>query len=453
MSEEPEKRIRVERTIWPGRTLLYALLVPAFGTLGLLAPGLGWLKPSILGLDLAVVVLALVDLGSLRGVQRLKAEREVERVVSLAERFESRVRLSNPSGRTWRFRLEDDRPREIEQEPREFRGKIPGQKELEFESQNVALRRGSYELRWVYVLVESAWGFWRRRALIPCRTLLRVYPDVRQIARYTVLARRDRLAALGVRRSRRLGTDNEFERLRDYLEGDEPRHIDWRATARRRKLTVRAHQTNQAQRVIFLIDAGRMMAGAGNDELTPLDHAFNAILLLAHVALVRGDQVGLLVYSDRMRAYVPPAGGAKRINRLVHAVHNIFPELVESRHDRAFVELEERCRRRSLVILITNLFDDMGAEGLTRHLGNLSGRHLPLAVVLRDRDIFELADRAEGAERSLYRGAAAASMLNWRERVLAGLRQRGALVLDVFPEELTAPLVNRYLEIKARHLL
>ena len=100
----------------------------------------------------------------------------------------------------------------------------------------------------------------------------------------------------------RLGTDNEFERLRDYIEGDDPRHLDWRATARRRKLTVRAHQHNQSQRIIFLIDCGRMMAGDTGGGLSPLDHAFNAMLLLAHVALLRNDQVGLLAFSDRTRA-------------------------------------------------------------------------------------------------------------------------------------------------------
>src|SRR5207237_8218438 len=123
---------------------------------------------------------------------------------------------------------------------------------------------------------------------------------------HTVAARRDKLSRLGVRRSRRLGLDNEFERLRDYTEGDEPRHMDWRATARRRKLTVRAHQVNQSQRLMFLIDCGRMMAGDTGGGLSPLDHAFNAMLLLAHVALIRGDQVGLLAYADRIRAYIPP---------------------------------------------------------------------------------------------------------------------------------------------------
>jgi uncharacterized protein (DUF58 family) len=173
----------------------------------------------------------------------------------------------------------------------------------------------------------------------------------------------------------------------------------------------------------------------------------------AHVALIRGDQVGLLAFSDRVRAYVPPGGGARRIERVVHSVHNVFPELVEPRYDHAFVELEKRCRKRSLVVLVTNLFDDVNVGVVADHLGNLVGRHLPLLVLLRDHDLFGLADHAADQGPGLYRGAAAAALLNWRERTLAGLRRRGVLTLDVFPDEMTAPLINQYLQIKARHLL
>ena len=314
-------------------------------------------------------------------------------------------------------------------------------------------KRGTYTLGQVDALVSSRLGCWRRASSWPVQTVVRVYPDVRQIARYTMLARRDRLSVLGLRASRRLGTDNEFERLRDYAEGDDPRHLDWRATARRRKLTVRAFQHNQSQRIMFLVDCGRMTAGDTGGGLSPLDHALNAMLLLSHVALIRGDQVGLLAFSDRTRAFVPPAGGPRRIRRLVHAVHNVFPEYVESRYDRAFLELEERCRKRSLVVVLTNVFDDVNAQIITEYLGNLTGRHLPLGVFLRDHDLFALADNAPERGPELFSGAAAAELLNWRERVLAGLRRRGVLTLDVFPDDLTGQLVSRYLEIKARHLL
>jgi uncharacterized protein (DUF58 family) len=437
--------------IWPGRRLALALFVPALLSLGLfVSPAL---RGAVFLLDLAVVAVALVDLFSLVGAGSFRAERRHGVVGSLGEPLEIELSLENLGPVRRSLRMRDDVPDTFSTDRPEFLVTIPGNSVATMPYKATPLRRGTYEFSQVDALVTSRRSFWRRSVSVPCVSALRVYPDVRQIARYTVLARRDKLSTLGLRRSRKLGTDNEFERLRDYIEGDDPRHLDWRATARRRKLTVRAHQFNQSQRLIFLIDCGRMMAGDTGGGLSPLDHALNAMLMLAHVALIRGDQVGLLAFSDGIKAYVPPGGGPHRINRIVHSVHNLFPELVEPRFDRAFVELEKRCRKRSLVILMSNLFDDVNAQIVADHMGNVVGRHLPLAVFLRDHDIFALADGAPEHGPGLYKGAAAAALLNWRERAIAGLRLRGVLTLDAFPDDLTAPLINQYLQIKARHLL
>lgn len=437
--------------IWPGRRMAVVMLAPALLSLGLFAHEA--FRPIVLFLDVAVVVAILLDLTTLRGAGRLRAERACGVVASLGEPQDVELTIENLSRRECELRLRDDVPPTFHAEPGEFLTSVPAASLAVLEYRLTPRRRGTYTMRQVDALVSSRFGLWSRAVALPCLTELRVYPDIRQIERYTVLARRDKLSLLGVRRSRKLGTDNEFERLRDYIEGDEPRHMDWRATARRRKLTVRAHQVNQSQRLIFLIDCGRMMAGDTGEGLSPLDHALNAMLLLAHVALIRGDQVGLLAFSDTIKAFVPPTGGARRINRIVHSVHNLFPEMVETRFDRAFVELEKRCGKRSLVILVTNLFDDVNAQIVADNLGNVVGRHLPLGVFLRDHDIFALADAAPDSGPGLYKGAAAAALLNWRERALAGLRLRGVLTLDLFPDDLTAPLINQYLQIKARHLL
>jgi uncharacterized protein (DUF58 family) len=437
--------------IWPAKPLAIAASIPAVFSLGLFVD-VG-LAPAIVAIDLAIVAVALVDLITLVGSKSFRAERKVGPVCSLGEPFTVELTLEN-LGRSGRvLRLRDDVPDTMTAEPADFVARIPRRGRAYLNYKVTPKRRGGYDFQRVDALVSSRLGLWQRSVHWPCLTRVKVYPDIRQISRYTLLARRDKLSAIGVRRSRRLGTDNEFERLRDYADGDEPRHLDWKATARRRKLTVRAHQANQSQRIMFLIDCGRMMAGDTGGGLSPLDHAFNAMLMLSHVALLRGDQVGLLAYADRIRAYVPPGGGPTRINRLVHAVHDVFPELVEPRHDRAFVELERRCRKRSLVVLMTNVFDDVNARQIGDHLGNVVGRHLPLGVFLRDQDLFALADDAPDSGPGFYAGAVAASMLTWREKVLAGLRLKGALTLDVFPDDLTAPLINQYLQIKARHLL
>jgi uncharacterized protein (DUF58 family) len=266
------------------------------------------------------------------------------------------------------------------------------------------------------------------------------------------LARSDRLNLMGMRRTRRIGQDNEFERLRDYTLDDSYKHIDWRSTARRGKLTVKDFQANQSQRVIFLIDCGRMMTNtAGGISL--LDHALNSALMLSYVALGKGDSVGLLCFADEIERYVPPRGGMNQMNRLLHASFDRFAHLVESRYDEAFVYLNAHCRKRTLVILITNVIDEVNSNQVSQYLSRLTGRHLPLLALLRDHRVFDAVHIASEDERGIYRAAAANEIVSWRRSVITDLESQGVLSLDVFPEQMTAPLVNRYLEIKARHLL
>jgi uncharacterized protein (DUF58 family) len=282
--------------------------------------------------------------------------------------------------------------------------------------------------------------------------VINVYPDMKQLGEYAVLARTNRLSQIGVRRTRKIGQDHDFERLRDYTPDDNYKHIDWRATARRNKLTVKDFQASQSQRLIFLLDCGRMMTNEASG-LSLLDHALNAMLMLSYVALRQGDSVGLLCFADDVKSFVPPRGGQSQMNHLLHASFDRFPRLVESRYDQAFLYLAAHCQKRALVILISNLIDEVNAHQVEQYLGSLAGRHLPLGVLLRDHQLFDAVDEPAPRAGNLYRAAAAAEILAWRHQVLRDLESRGVLSLDVFPEDMTAPLVNQYLKIKARHLL
>jgi uncharacterized protein (DUF58 family) len=315
-----------------------------------------------------------------------------------------------------------------------------------------AERRGSFNLAHGYLRTRSRLGFWQRFFRLEVNNAIYVYPDMRQLSEYALLARTNRLSLLGVRRTRKIGQDNEFERLRDYTTDDNYKHIDWRSSARRGKLTVKDFQTNQSQQIIFLIDCGRMMTNQAAG-LSLLDHAFNAMLMLSYVALNHGDSVGLVCFSDEVHSFVPPRAGMRQMNRLLHATFDQFPRLVESRYDLAFLYLAQHCRKRSLVVLMTNIVDEVNANQVQQYLTVLAGKHLPLGVLLRDRQIFDAVEPIEPEGAALFRAGAAADILIWRRQVLTDLQSRGVLSVDVFPEDLTAPLVNRYLEIKARHLL
>jgi uncharacterized protein (DUF58 family) len=304
----------------------------------------------------------------------------------------------------------------------------------------------------IFLRARSRLGLWQRDYRYPAAATIHVYPDIGQLAEYAVLARTNRLSLMCVRRTRRIGQDNEFERLRDYTLDDNYKHIDWKSTARRNKLTVRDFQANQSQRIVFLLDCGRMMTNSV-EGLSLLDHALNAVLMMSFVALRQGDSVGLLAFSDEIHTYVPPRGGMSQMNHLLHASFDRFPRLVESRYDQAFLYLASHCRKRSLVVLVTNVIDEVNSRQIDQYLASLVGRHLPLGVLLRDRRLFDAANAKVEDEPVLYRAAAAAEILTWRRQVLRDLVAQGVLALDLFPEQMTAPLVNRYLEIKARHLL
>lgn len=438
------------KRIYPSLRLLAALGVPCVLTFSLLAwPDL-FLVVGIA--DVLFILAALADVWTVPSLRAFSAERSVVRIASLQVPHRVTLVVANHSGRSFQIAIRDDVPDEFEHEPREFDLKMAARSRATMHYEFRAARRGAFRFRYVFLLGRSHFGLWRRFLSYNVESDLHVYPDMKQLSEFAVLARTNRLSLMGVRRTRRIGQDNEFERLRDYTLDDNYKYIDWHATARRNKLTVKDFQTNQSQRLIFLIDCGRMMTNEAAG-LSLLDHAFNAMLMLSFVALRQGDSVGLICFSDQIHHYVPPRGGMNQMNRLLHAVFDRFPKLVESRYDDAFLHLDSNCKKRSLVILVTNLIDEVNAHQVQQYLSVIAGRHLPLSVMLRDHRVFDAADAAVASDHQLYRAAAAAEILIWRHQVLTNLQRRGVLALDVFPEQMTAPLVNRYLEIKARHLL
>ncbi len=438
--------------IYPRRPLVWLAVLPALATAALVLSFDRAALAAIVVLDAAAAVAVLADLLTLPRRKAFSLERAAGRTASLQKPHAVTVTLLNHSRWPRRVTLRDGAAHELRPEPQEFRALLEGRSRAVFHYVLRPRRRGAFALERASLLVRSRLGFWQRLLDYPLATTVNVYPDLQQLGQYALLARTNRLNLLGVRRTRRIGQDNEFERLRDYTVDDNHKRIDWRATARRNKLTVREYQATQCQQIVFLIDSGRLMTNE-SAGLTLLDHSLNAMLMLSYVALRQGDQVGLIHFADAIDAFVPPRSGMRQMSRLLHASFDRFPRLVETRFDHAFRYLNAHCRKRSLVVLITSIIDEVNAADFQRYLANLVGRHLPLAVLLRDHRLFDAVAPEQPNTQQFWRYAAAADIIAWRHQVLTDLHNQGVLSVDVFPEQMTAPLVNRYLEIKARHLL
>lgn len=438
------------KRIYPHTPLVVLLGIPCILSLALL------LQPALLPviglIDVLIPLVAILDLTTLPRKRAFAIERETTRVVSVQKSHQISLHISNLSFRQLAAWIRDDLPQEFQATPAEFMLRLAPRSRATVHYEIKAARRGAFSLNQINLRVRSRLGLWQKLLAFPQVSELNVYPDMKQLAEYAILARTNRLSLMGVRRTRRVGLENDFERLRDFTLDDNYKFIDWRASGRRQKLTVKDFQTSQSQRIIFLLDCGRLMTNEAGG-LSLLDHSLNAALMMSYVALRQGDSVGLIAFSDHVLRFVPPRGGMKQMNQLLHASFDRFPELVESRYDDAFVYLNTHCKKRSLVVLITNVIDEVNAHQIESYLRNLVGKHLPLGVILRDHRLFDAADHDPTSDEQLYQAAAASEILLWRRQVLSDLTHRGVLALDVFPEDMTAPLVNSYLEIKARHLL
>jgi uncharacterized protein (DUF58 family) len=403
-------------------------------------------------MDAIVLAVLLIDQVTLLSRMDIRATRTMQKTASIRKPHIAQISLMNYSSRTHFAHVKDDAHQDLNASPDQHEMYLPARRTIELEYAMRPSKRGIFRFENIYVRRFSWLRFWSQFRHIPVPGDLNVYPDMQQLAEYAVLARTNRLSLIGMRKTRRVGQDNNFERLRDYNEDDNFKHIDWRSSARRNKLTVRQFQTDQSQRVMFLLDCGRMMTNE-DGRLTMVDHALNAILMLSYVALSQGDSVGMMAFSDRVHSYVPIRGGKAQMNRLIHAGFDRFPEFVPTRFDKAFLHFTNNCRRRSMVFLITNVIDDVSAIEVTNYLNSLTRTHLPVLALLRDTRIFDYADNPNEDEVVLYRSAAASQVILWRSDLIRKIQHSGVLAVDAFPNDLTSPLVNQYLEAKAKHLL
>jgi uncharacterized protein (DUF58 family) len=401
--------------------------------------------------DLALLGLMAADALLVPPRRELVVERKWPRRLSLGARGEDALLLHNRSTRPLRVRVTDDLPPLLAREGAPEREVVvrPGWEERVAWPVRAA-RRGDAELGDVHLRVRGPLGLaWRQRR-VERGDALRVQPGVLEVRRYRLLGLRNRLREAGFRAVRQRGEGGSFESLREYVRGDDPRIIDWKATARRGTHIVRQFEVERRQNVLLAIDAGRLMTQKVG-ERERIDYALTAALLLADVASVYGDNVGLLVFADRVEQYLPPSRST--LARLADALGEVHAKMVEPNYPAAFTYLARQLRRRSLLVIFTDIIDSTASSALVAHLGKSAQRHLPVAVALRNPDLEAAAAVQAGDEASVYRRAAAEELLQARAAALAAMQRSGVLVADARPQDSVAAVVNRYLDVKRRGLL
>jgi uncharacterized protein (DUF58 family) len=323
------------------------------------------------------------------------------------------------------------------------------------------LRRGDYAFGDLNVRWTSPLGFYVRQAAIPAAAPVKVYPNLHEIRKFELLARRDQLAEMGLRNVRQRGEGTMFESLREYMPDDPYRSINWKATARRAKPISMDYEPERNSRVVVALDVGRMMRSPIRVEeqegvswqMAKVDFVINSVLLFSYVAVLKGDQVGLLVFADRVQFFLPPQSGRAHFQKLLEAMYALESQPVEANYGRMFTYLSSQSKRRALTVVFTDLSGLRASEALARYMPRLAPRHVPLLVTIRDPALEQEGQQVPNSSDRVYRRMVAGQLVAERRLLLEKLRRQGVFTLDVSAENLSMAIVSRYLELKAKHFV
>jgi uncharacterized protein (DUF58 family) len=429
--------------LWTPRALVIAGLLSLSGLLSL--------DMMLLG-DAALILLVWLDATL---AQTVAVAREPLPALSVGHTGEVTYRWSNPSRRRARLYVREVRPDILggSQPPRPvaIRPRAATRETLPV----VPLRRGRETAGTGGFVVDSLGplGLGRHRTRLPLPWEVVVYPPLVSVRLRASVAEALRRREAGTKPIRQLGEGRLFESLREWGPGDDLRHIDWKATARRGKVITRQYEAERRQQVLLVLDTGRLMTADVSAGVARLDFAVQAALELAYAAAQHDDNVGIMTFADGVQHFVAPERGRGGVRGVLDVLAEVEPKVVEPDYPGAFRYLAVRNRKRALTVLFTDVIDRFASDALVANVATLRPRHLPLAVTLRNPELDAVAMQRPATPRDAFRKAAAEELLHAREEALGHMRRAGVLVIDVTPERAAQAVVAKYLDLKRRGTL
>jgi len=409
---------------------------------------------GLLAVDGALLLAALADwLLSTRPAE-LEVERKLPGIVPLGTqaRIEWTVahRRDAPrrTGRSLRVRLADELAPSLAAATRRARVALAPGGRASAATTIRPVRRGRFTPTEIVVRVEGPLGLVARQRRRRLEGVLRVYPPFHSRDEAELRINRARILEVGLRSAQGRGGGTEFDSLREYGVDDEFRRMDWAATARANKPIVRTYRAERNQTVLLLLDTGRTMAGlvAG---VPRLEHAMDAVMMLTAVATRLGDRAGMVAFDAEVRAMVGAGHARDQLSRVTEAMYSLEPKLVESDYRGAFAATLSRFRRRTMLVILTELAEQAVTQSLVPALPLIARDHLMVVASVTDPEVSQWATSSPLEAGAAYRKAAATAALADRRRTVARLRGLGAVVVDAPPRRLAPDLADAYLKVKA----
>ena len=447
--------MRFFREIWLTNRFFYALGgVSAVFVLGLILPFMYHVAWAVF---IVLIVLTLLDLRLLYGDEADQPKRSMSSRFSNGDENPVKIEVNNPYSFATTIRVIDEAPTEFQIRNLQTIVTLPpnSRKTLEYFIRPV--RRGLYEFGRTHVYYSGLFTLCERRISSEVdvdkeKSTIRVYPAFLELHRYELMAVTDQRSYGGTRQIRTEALSLEFDQIRDYALGDDPRAVNWAATARRNKIMVNQYTEERAQAIYSVIDTGRTMKMPFR-EMTLLDYAINASLALSKIALIKQDRPGLITWSSGVSQFIRADSRKSQLQYINDALFHLETGFDESSLEALFVGIRRQIPSRSTLLLYINFETLPAVKRSMRVLQNLSRRHLLVVVMFTNTEVQEMRDASVNKLIDVYDKAVAEDRLLEKELVVRTLQKAGIRTILCRPEELTAEVINRYLTLKQRGIV
>ena len=414
-----------------------------------------WAQPLFVVGQLMLVVTVLVAAAEALALF-IKAKVSVARICpqrfSLADDNEVVLKIASRASFDLSVKVVDELPEQLQKRDFMLRASLSKNGTTTLTYSLCPTVRGDYHFGRVMVFATSRLGLVERRFVCAKPTTVKVYPSFLRLRQYLKATSSDALLEAGSKRVRRAGNNTDFEQIRDYVQGDDYRTINWKATARRTHLMVNVYQDERSQEIYCLIDKGRLMQQSF-EGMTLLDYAINASLVLSYVAINKQDKAGLVTFADEWGTFIPAGRQSRQMQIILEALYAQQTTFGETDYSMLCPTLNKLVPRRSFMVLFTNFTDFGSLQRQLEYLRLLNKRHRLLVVFFNDVELSDFVDSPKHTEEDYYQHVIAEKLIYERRLVQNTLRQNGIYSVLTNPKALSADVVNKYMEMKSRHLL
>jgi len=400
-----------------------------------------------------LVGLLLIDIALLysRG-WNISVRRIVPYQCSLGEIHQVKMIVTNDNSAPFDIIIMDEAPVQLQLRNIELKANLSAFESEELSYVFTPSERGVYQFGKINLFISSILKLAQRKMIVDAEQEVSVYPSVLMMKQFELKVFSKVSFTAGIKKVRRLGHSNDFEQIRNYVQGDDYRKINWKATSRRNELMINQYEDEKAQQVYCIVDKSRAMQSTFND-LTLLDHSINATLVFSNIAIRKSDRLGLITFSDKMGATLQAERSAMQMKKVMEILYKQKTEFAESNYELLFSTVKKTIKGRSLILLFTNFETSYALERRLSVLRKLNKQHLLVVIFFEDSELKTVDELPTKTLRDVYFNTIAGKLSIEKQAMILELRKYGIQSILTTPEKLSTDTINKYLEIKSRGMI